>query len=82
VTLAFTGAVRRTGDTMLDTCFVFLVSDYIVADGSLASALRPILSGASAVQARNFQIVAEDAMPWFEQGSGGAGMFLSYRRAS
>src|ERR1700730_5228537 len=76
VTLAFTGAVRRTGDAMLDTCFVFLVSDYIVADGSLASALRPILSGARAVQAGNFQIVAEDAMPWFEQELGRRGDVL------
>jgi hypothetical protein len=66
ITLAFAGAVRRTGDLMLDTCFFFLVSDYIVADGSLASAIKPILAGASAVQAGNFQITIEDALPWLE----------------
>ena len=35
ITLAYTEAVRAAGDAMVDTCFFFLVSDYIVADGSL-----------------------------------------------
>jgi 2-polyprenyl-3-methyl-5-hydroxy-6-metoxy-1,4-benzoquinol methylase len=67
VTLAFSGAIRRTGRTMLDTCFFFLVSDYIIADGSLASVIKPMLAGASAVQAGNFQITAEEAIPWLER---------------
>jgi 2-polyprenyl-3-methyl-5-hydroxy-6-metoxy-1,4-benzoquinol methylase len=66
VTLAFATAVRRTGEAMLDTCFFFLVSDYIVADGSLASVIKLMLAGASAVQSGNFQIIAEDALPWLE----------------
>src|SRR6516162_5316329 len=66
VTLAFAGAVRRTGNAMRDTCFFFLVSDYITADGSLVSAIKPMLAGASAVQAGNFQVIAEDALPWLE----------------
>ncbi len=66
VTLAYAATVRRTGEAMLDTCFFFLVSDYIVADGSLASALKHMLAGASAVQAGNFQITIEDAIPWLE----------------
>jgi hypothetical protein len=67
VTLAFAGAVRRTGKTMPDTCFFFLVSDYIVADGSLASVIERMLAGASAVQAGNFQVVAEEVLPWLER---------------
>jgi 2-polyprenyl-3-methyl-5-hydroxy-6-metoxy-1,4-benzoquinol methylase len=67
VTLAFAGAVRRTGEATLDTCFFFLVSDYIVADGSLASVIKLMLAGASAVQAGNFQIIAEEALPWLER---------------
>jgi methyltransferase family protein len=67
VTLAFAGAVRRTADAMLDTCFFFLVSDYIIADGSLASAIKLMLAGASAVQTGNFQIAAEDAVPWLDR---------------
>jgi len=66
VTLAFARVVRRAGKAMLDTCFFFLVSDYIVADGSLASAIKLMLAGTSAVQAGNFQIIAEDALPWLE----------------
>jgi 2-polyprenyl-3-methyl-5-hydroxy-6-metoxy-1,4-benzoquinol methylase len=67
VTLAYARAMRLTGAEMLDTCFFFLVSDYIVADGSLASVIERIMAGASGVQAGNFQIVEDDAMPWFSE---------------
>ena len=63
ITLAFARAVRQAGDAMLDTAFIFLVSDYLVADGSLATVVRRIRDGASGVVAGNFQIVAEDAIP-------------------
>jgi len=63
ITLAFARAVRQAGDAMLDTCFIFLVSDYLVADGSLATVVGRIRQGASGVVAGNFQIVAEDAVP-------------------
>ena len=35
ITLAYERAVRATGADMLDTCFFFLISDYLVADVSL-----------------------------------------------
>src|SRR5262249_17458920 len=63
ITLAFARAVRQSGDAMLDTCFIFLVSDYLVADGSLASVVKRIRAGASGVVAGNFQVIAEDAIP-------------------
>src|SRR5580658_4712588 len=63
ITLAFARAVRQAGDAMLDTAFIFLVSDYLVADGSLRSVVERIRAGASGVVAGNFQIVAEDAIP-------------------
>ena len=50
---------------MLDTCFFFLISDYLVADGSLGSVLDRMLAGASGVLAGNFQVVAEDAVKTF-----------------
>src|SRR4051812_137217 len=40
ITLAYAEVVRSLGQAMVDTCFFFLVSDYIMADGSLLSALR------------------------------------------
>ncbi len=65
ITLAYERAVRATGPDMLDTCFFFLISDYLVAEGSLRNALARVLAGASGVFAGNFQIVQEDAAPEF-----------------
>ena len=64
ITLAYERAIRKAGAHMLDTCFIFLVSDYLVADGALANVLTRIQAGASGVLACNFQIVAEDAVPF------------------
>lgn len=62
ITLAYARMVRETGEKMLDTCFIFLVSDYLVADGSLRSVLARMQAGASGVLAGNFQVIAEDAI--------------------
>jgi hypothetical protein len=67
ITLAFERALRQSGEAMPDTCFIFLMSDYLVADGSLATVLRTMQSGAGAALAGNFQIVAEDAVPLLRQ---------------
>ena len=67
ITLAFERVLRQSGEAMRDTCFIFLMSDYLVADGSLKTALRRIESGAGAVLAGNFQIIAEDAAPLLRQ---------------
>ena len=66
ITLAYTEAVREAGNAMVDTCFFFLVSDYIVADGSFGNALRRMQKGISAVVVGNCQVVLEDALPWLE----------------
>ena len=66
ITLAYTEALRTSGAAMLDTCFFILVSDYVMADGSLANVLKRMLSGASAVLAGNFQVVREDAATWLQ----------------
>jgi hypothetical protein len=81
LTLAYTEAVRAAGPSMLDTCFFFLVSDYIVADGSLASVLARVRAGAGAVLVGNFQVTAEEAMPWLREGIGpdAAGAAISAR---
>jgi hypothetical protein len=64
ITLAFAEAIRAAGPAILETCFFFLVSDYIFADGSLESVLARLQAGASAVLVGNFQVIAEDASPW------------------
>jgi hypothetical protein len=63
ITLAYALAVRRTGEQMIDTCFIFLVSDYLMADGALGNVLKRMQTGVSAVLAGNFQIIAEEAIP-------------------
>lgn len=63
ITLAFERALRVTGAAMRSTCFVFLMSDYLVADGSLSTVLKTIRNGARTVLAGNFQVIAEDAVP-------------------
>jgi hypothetical protein len=67
ITLAFERALRQSGDAMRDTCFIFLMSDYLVADGSLKTVLDKIETGADAVLAGNFQIIAEDSAPLLRQ---------------
>src|ERR1700734_1752266 len=54
ITLAFERALRRSGDAMRDTCFIFLMSDYLVADDSIKPARRMIAAGAHAVLAGHF----------------------------
>jgi len=67
LTLAYAEAVRAAGSAMLDTCFFFLVSDYVMADGSLANVLDHMMKGAAAVQVGNFHAIAEDFSPWLRQ---------------
>jgi 2-polyprenyl-3-methyl-5-hydroxy-6-metoxy-1,4-benzoquinol methylase len=64
ITLAYTECVRSVGDAMIDTCFFFLVSDYVVANGSLNNAFERMRHGASAVVVGNLQVDEEEASPW------------------
>ena len=45
ITLAYARAVQATGSAMLDTCFFFLISDYLMADGSLAMSSARVQGG-------------------------------------
>ena len=77
ITLAYTEAVREVGEEMIDTCFLFLVSDYILADGSFANVLKRMQRGTSAVVVGNFQVAQESALPWLEERLGGNELSLS-----
>jgi hypothetical protein len=63
LTLAYALAIRASGPLAPDTCFVPLVADYVMSDGSLSSAVKRVFDGASAVLAGNFQIALEAALP-------------------
>ena len=81
ITLAYERAVRATGPAMTDTCFVFLISDYLVADGSFRNLLRRMQGGSSGLLAGNFQVVEEDAAPEFHPtfAKGGVALTLHAR---
>ena len=57
LTLAYARDIRTLGAAACDIGFVFLVSDYIVADGALRHVVRRLQGGADAVFAGNFQLV-------------------------
>ena len=80
ITLAYERAVRD-GPAITDTCFLFLISDYLVADGSFRHVLARIQEGVSGVLAGNFQVTEEDAAPAFHStfGSGGVALTLAPR---
>ena len=64
ITLAYERAVRAAA-AITDTCFLFLIADYLVADGSFRHVLARIQEGVSGVLAGNFQVTEEDAAPAF-----------------
>src|SRR5690348_4082139 len=55
LTLDYTRVLRGFEAAMTETCFLFLVSDYIMADGSLVSVIKRMQKGVSAVLVGNFQ---------------------------
>ena len=66
LTLAYALAIREAGEQALDTCFVLLVADYVVSDGSISAVVERILAGASGVLAGNFQVARETVLPGLE----------------
>jgi hypothetical protein len=79
ITLGWERAVRREGEAMLDTCLVFLVSDYVMADGSLATIARHMMAGISGIQAGNFQLNEEVADSWLNERLAASGEVLSLK---
>jgi len=63
LTLAYSRLIRAAGPVMVDCCFLFLVADFLLADGSLISVLRRLQAGASGVLAGNFQVAADEMAP-------------------
>ena len=63
LTLAYARAVFACGEDMLRTHFVFMNTDFVLADGSLRSLSRHILAGRSIVLAPSFRATAEALEP-------------------
>jgi len=68
LTIAYERGMRHAGDAkMLQTYFIYLVADYVMADGSLLNLLPHMQRGVSGITAGNFQVVEEDMLEAFIQ---------------
>jgi hypothetical protein len=81
LTLAYAFAIRKSGEAALDTCFVPLVADYVLSDGSLLRVVEHIFAGASAVLAGNFQIEREAAIVDLDASKNDTGVLAVNSRA-
>jgi hypothetical protein len=66
LTLAYARAVIACGRDMLDTHFVFMNADFVLADGSLRALCKHILAGRSIVLGPSFRATAEAVEPALE----------------
>lgn len=62
LTLAYARALR-SAESLTETVFIFLVADYVVADGTLSNLHTRIGNGASAVLTANLSATSEAAIP-------------------
>ncbi len=81
LTLAYALAIREARERALDTCFVPLVADYVMSDGSLLAVVKHVFAGASGVLAGNFQVAREIALPLLEGGRGDNGVLAIAQRS-
>jgi len=63
LTLAYLRPIALLGERMLETHFLFMNADFVLADGSLRSLAKHILAGRSIVLGPSFRATAEDVEP-------------------
>jgi hypothetical protein len=63
LTMAFFRAIALYGSEMVDTCFLFLNTDFILADGSYQSLIPLISSGARVICAPSYCAIEENVLP-------------------
>lgn len=64
ITLAYERAILQAGNQMLNTYFILLTSDLIMADGSMRGLARCLEEGYSAVYAGSIQVIKEKIQPY------------------
>ena len=79
LTLAYARAVIACGGEMLNTHFVFMNADFVLADGSLRSLSKHILAGRSIVLGPSFRATAEAIEPRLEAAADAASGVLAIR---
>jgi hypothetical protein len=73
LTLAYARAVIACGSDMVNTHFVFMNADFVLADGCLRSLFNQIAAGRSIVLAPSFRAIAEAVEPPLKQAVDAAG---------
>jgi hypothetical protein len=63
LTLAYVRGIAEAGEAQTDTTFVFMNSDFVLADGALATLLVRLREGARCVMAPSLRARAETALP-------------------
>lgn len=63
LTLAFARGIRDSGDRQTETTFIFMNSDFILADGALATLRKKIDAGARCVMAPSLRANSEAVLP-------------------
>ncbi|MCR9191777.1 MAG: hypothetical protein NXI01_03870 [Gammaproteobacteria bacterium] len=67
LTLAFDRAIKHSHEAMLETYFIFLTADYIMANGSFLGLMRYMGKGYSGICTGNFQVNAHDIEPFLKK---------------
>ena len=65
ITLAYERAIKHVGKEALNTYFIFLVADYIMANGSGKGLLKYIDKGFSGICTGNFQVIKKEDNTFF-----------------
>lgn len=79
LTLAYARGIMSAGDEQTNTTFVFMNSDFIVADGSLASLANRIKSGHRCIVAPSLRVSAERLLPRLRKAVSGHRLLLKPR---
>jgi hypothetical protein len=79
LTLAYARGIMSAGEEQTSTAFVFMNSDFIVADGSLATLADKIRSGHRCIVAPSLRAAAERLLPNLRKAVGGHRLSLKPR---
>lgn len=67
LTLAYARPIIACGEEMLDTHFVFMNADFVLADGSLRSLARHVHEGRAIILGPSYRAIAEEVEPVLER---------------
>jgi hypothetical protein len=67
ITLAYERGIKQAGEAMLNTYFMLLTSDLIMANGSMQGVMRYLQTGHSTLYVGSIQVIKEELEPYLQQ---------------